>query len=77
MLAVVVSIFAASRSRTSQCKQARTKQKTKSTLIHYGKVHALLTRGSPIKVRVFQERKEAAEWLGVPIDRLTADTASL
>ena len=34
-------------------------------LIHYGKVHALLTQGSPINVRVFQERKEAAQWSGV------------
>jgi hypothetical protein len=37
---------------------------TDSTMIHYGKVHALLTQGSPIKVRVFQDRKEAARWLG-------------
>jgi hypothetical protein len=33
---------------------------------------ALLTQGSPIKVRIFQDRKEAAEWLGVPIERLAA-----
>ena len=46
---------------------------TDSTLIHYGKVHALLTQGSPINVRVFQERKEAAQWLGVPIAILMAD----
>jgi len=44
---------------------------TDATLIHYGKVHALLTQGSPIKVRVIQNRKEAAQWLGVPIDLLT------
>jgi len=43
---------------------------TDATLIHYGKVHALLTQGSPINVRVFQDRKEAAKWLGVPIERL-------
>jgi hypothetical protein len=43
---------------------------TDSTLIHYGKVHALLTQGSPINVRVFQDRKEVAKWLGVPIDLL-------
>ena len=47
---------------------------TDSTLIHYGKVHALLTQGSPINVRVFQDRKEAAQWLGVPIDLLIAET---
>ena len=39
---------------------------TDATLIHYGKVHALLTQGSPINVRVFQDRKEAAQWLDVP-----------
>ena len=44
---------------------------TDATLIHYGKVHALLTQDSPIKIRVFQNRKEAAQWLGVPIDLLT------
>src|SRR4029077_17878170 len=31
---------------------------TDATLIHYGKVHALLTQGSPINVRVFQVRKD-------------------
>jgi len=47
---------------------------TDSTMIHYGKMHAVLTQGSPIKVRVFQDRKEAADWLGVPIERLVAET---
>ena len=46
---------------------------TDATLIHYGKVHALLTKGSPINVRVFQDRKEAAQWLGVPVATLMAD----
>jgi hypothetical protein len=46
---------------------------TESTLVHYGKMHALLTQGSPINVRVFQDRKEVAKWLGVPIDLLTSD----
>ena len=46
---------------------------TDATLIHYAKVHALLTQGSPINVRVFQDRKEAARWLGVPIAILMAD----
>jgi hypothetical protein len=41
---------------------------TDSTLIHYGKVHALLTQGSPIKARVFQDRKDAAKWLDVPLE---------
>ena len=43
---------------------------TDSTMIHYARLHALLTQGSPIKVRVFQDRREAADWLGVPIERL-------
>ena len=45
---------------------------TDSTLVHYGRLHALLTQGSSINVRVFQDRAEAAQWLGVPLDRLTA-----
>jgi hypothetical protein len=48
---------------------------TDATLVHYGKVHALLTQGSPINVRVFQDRKEAAKWLGVPVDLLAAHGA--
>jgi len=44
-----------------------------ATFIHYGKVHALLTQGSPIKVCVFQDRSEVAQWLNVPIERLTAE----
>ena len=46
---------------------------TDETLIHYAKVHALLTQGSPINVRVFQDRKETAQWLDVPIATLMAD----
>ena len=45
---------------------------TDSTMIHYARLHALLTQGSPINVRVFQDRTEAAEWLGVPVERLSA-----
>jgi len=33
-------------------------------------LHALLTQGSPINVRVFKDRQEAAGWLGVSIGRL-------
>jgi hypothetical protein len=44
---------------------------TDATLIHYGKVHALLTQGSPIDVRVFQNREEVAQWLNVPIETIT------
>jgi len=43
---------------------------TDATLVHYGKVHALLTQGSPINVRVFQDRNETAKWLGVPNELL-------
>ena len=49
---------------------------TDATLIHYGKVHALLTQGSPIKVCVFQDRSEVAQWLNVPIGRLTPNSVS-
>jgi hypothetical protein len=45
---------------------------TDPALVDYACVHASLTRGSPINVRVFQDRKEAAQWLGVPIERLRA-----
>ena len=43
---------------------------TDATMIHYARLHALLTQGSPINVRVFGNRQEAADWLGVPIERL-------
>jgi hypothetical protein len=43
---------------------------TDETMIHYARLHALLTQGSPINVRVFKDRQEAADWLGVPIERL-------
>jgi hypothetical protein len=43
-----------------------------STMIHYARLHALLTHGSPINVRIFRDRKEAAEWLRVPIERLSS-----
>ena len=44
---------------------------TDSTMLHYARLHALLTQGSPINVRVFQDLKEAADWLNVPVERLT------
>jgi len=43
---------------------------TDSTLVHYARLLVLLTEGSSIKVRVFQDRKEAAEWLNVPVELL-------
>ena len=45
---------------------------TDSTIIHYGRLHAVLTQGSPINVHVFKDRQEVAEWLNVPIERLLA-----
>jgi len=43
---------------------------TDSTIIHYGKLHRLMTQGSPIHFRLFQDRQEAAKWLNLPIERL-------
>ena len=48
---------------------------TDATAIHYGRLHALLTQGSPIKVRVFQDREQAAQWLGVPIELLAVESS--
>ena len=45
---------------------------TDSTVVHYARLLALLTQGSSIKVQVFQDRKEVAQWLGVPIELLAA-----
>jgi hypothetical protein len=46
---------------------------TDSTMIHYARLHALLTQGSPINVRVFKDRHKTADWLNVPIERLSAN----
>src|SRR5262249_51304008 len=43
---------------------------TDSTIIHYAKLHAVLTQGSPINVHIFKNRKKTADWLGVPVERL-------
>ena len=45
---------------------------TDETMVHYAKLHALMTQGSPITVRIFDNREGVAEWLGVPIDVLSA-----
>ena len=45
---------------------------TDSTMNHYARLHAILTQGSSIKVRVFQDRQEVAKWLNVPIELLMA-----
>ena len=36
------------------------------------KVHALMTDYSPLNVEMFEERKAAAKWLGVPVESLMA-----
>jgi hypothetical protein len=43
---------------------------TDATMIHYARLHALLTQGSPINVHVFKDRQGAADWLDLPIERL-------
>ena len=45
---------------------------TDSTLIHYARLLVVLTQGTSIKVRVFEDHKEAVEWLGVPFELLAA-----
>lgn len=45
---------------------------TDSAIVHYARLLALLTEGSSIKVQVFQDREEAAQWLGVPLELLAA-----
>jgi hypothetical protein len=45
---------------------------TDSTVVHYARLLALLTQGSSIAVRVFENRKEAAQWLDVPLELLVA-----
>ena len=48
---------------------------TDSTIIHYAKLHAVLTQGSPINVRIFTNRHEAAQWLGVPAELLASEAS--
>ena len=43
---------------------------TDTTIGHYFQLHAIVTEDSPIDVRIFQKREDAASWLGVPIERL-------
>ena len=44
---------------------------TDATMIHYARLHAVLTQGSSINVRVFKDRQDTASWLNVPVERLT------
>jgi hypothetical protein len=43
---------------------------------HLVKIHALMTDYSPLKVEMFEERKAAAEWLGVPLKTLMPKASS-
>ena len=49
---------------------------TDSTIIYYWQLHAIITEDSPINVRIFQGREDAAKWLGVPIERISPKTAA-
>ena len=49
---------------------------TDSTIVHYCQLHAIITQDSTITVRIFQERADAAKWLGVPIERLASKFAT-
>ena len=43
---------------------------TNTTITHYCQLHAIITKDSPITVRIFQKRENVAKWLGVPLERL-------
>jgi hypothetical protein len=49
---------------------------TDSTIGHYFQLHAIIAEDSPINVRIFQKREDAAKWLGVPIERLALKFAT-
>ena len=49
---------------------------TDSSIAHYCQLHAIITEDSPINVRIFQKREDAAKWLGVPIERLASKFAT-
>ncbi|PYK30871.1 MAG: hypothetical protein DME58_08540 [Verrucomicrobia bacterium] len=48
---------------------------TDSTIGHYFQLHAIITEDSPINVRIFRERQDAAKWLGVPLERLVENSS--
>ena len=50
---------------------------TDSTIAEYGHLHASLTEDSPINVRIFEDRKEAAQWLDVPIELVSPKGAAI
>ena len=49
---------------------------TEPGLARYSKMHALLTQGSMLKVRIFEERDAAAKWLGVTSELLEVPSDS-
>jgi hypothetical protein len=50
---------------------------TDPTLVDYGRLHALVTRGSSIDVRVFpDDRPAVAQWLDAPVELIAADSTS-
>jgi len=48
---------------------------TDPTVGHYFQLHAIITQESPINVRIFQRRKDAAKWLNVALERLIENPA--
>jgi hypothetical protein len=44
------------------------------TIAHYFQLHSIITEDSPINVRIFQEREQAAQWLGVPLQWLAPNS---
>ena len=48
---------------------------TDSTIGHYFQLHAIITEDSPINVRIFRQREDAAKWLGVPPERLVKNSS--
>jgi hypothetical protein len=48
---------------------------TEATVGHYFQLHAIITEESPINVRVFRAREDAAKWLGVAVERLVENSA--
>jgi hypothetical protein len=49
---------------------------TNTTIAHYCQLHAIITKDSPINVRIFQRREDAAKWLGVPPQRLAVKASA-
>ena len=43
---------------------------TDSTAMHFLQLHALMTHGSSIKVRIFRDRQAVADWLKISVERL-------